>query len=87
MAKDETKAEELGAVLYQCLEVLRIACVLLEPFLPNKMREVSENLDLGHGTLDERVKWGLLQPGSTVKKMTLFTRVAPLDELGMPVSM
>ena len=36
-----TKAEELGAVLYQCLEALRIACVLLEPFLPNKMGEVA----------------------------------------------
>ena len=34
-----TQAEELGAVLYQCLETLRIACVLLEPFLPNKMAE------------------------------------------------
>ena len=36
MAKDEVKAEELGAVLYQCLEALRIACVLLEPFLPKR---------------------------------------------------
>jgi methionyl-tRNA synthetase len=85
LAGDVTKAEELGAILYQCLEALRIACVLLEPFLPNKISEVSENLDLGHGTLDERVKWGLLQPGSTVKKMAIFPRVHPLDELGMPV--
>lgn len=85
LARDVTKAEELGAILYQCLEALRIACVLLEPFLPNKISEVSENLDLGHGTLDERVKWGLLQPGSTVKKMAIFPRVHPLDELGMPV--
>ena len=28
MAKDESKAEELGAVLYQCLEALRIMRVI-----------------------------------------------------------
>ena len=56
MAKDETKKEELAAVLYQCLETLRIACVLLEPFLPDKMAEVGENMALGEGTFDERVR-------------------------------
>lgn len=86
MAKDESKAEELGAVLYQCLETLRIACVLLEPFLPNKMAEVGENMELGEGSWEERVKWGGLTPGSTVKKMAVFPRVEALDEQGMPVT-
>ena len=85
MAKDEAKKEELAAVLYQCLETLRIACVLLEPFLPNKMAEVGESMALGEGTFDERVRWGGLEPGSAVKKMAVFPRVEALDEQGMPV--
>ena len=85
MAKDETKKEELAAVLYQCLETLRIACVLLEPFLPDKMAEVGENMALGEGTFDERVRWGGLKPGSAVKKMAVFPRVEALDEQGLPV--
>ena len=85
MAKDEAKKEELAAVLYQCLETLRIACVLLEPFLPNKMAEVGESMDLGEGTFDERVRWGGLKPGSAVKKMAVFPRVEALNEQGLPV--
>ena len=86
MAKDESKAEELGAVLYQCLETLRIACVMLESFLPNKMAEVGESLELGSGSLEDRVKWGGLTSGSAVKKMAIFPRVEALDENGMPVA-
>ena len=86
MAKDDAKAEELGAVLYQCLETLRIACVLLEPFLPNKMAEVGESMELGEGLLEDRLRWGGLTPGSTVKKMAVFPRMAPLDEQGMHVA-
>ena len=86
MAKEESKKEELGACLYQCLETLRIACVLLEPFLPNKMAEVGESMDLGEGTFDERVAWGGLTPGSVVKKMAIFPRVDALDERGVPKS-
>ena len=85
MAKDEAKKEVLAACLYQCLETLRIACVLLEPFLPNKMEEVDGHMKLGDGTFEERTKWGGLQPGSTVTKMAVFPRVEALDEQGMPV--
>ena len=35
MAKDETKLPAVGAVLYQCTEALRIASVLLWPFVPD----------------------------------------------------
>jgi methionine--tRNA ligase len=33
LAKDEARRDELAAILYQCLEALRIAAVLLEPVL------------------------------------------------------
>lgn len=85
MAKDDLKAEELGAVLYQCLEALRIACVLLEPFIPEKIIEVGESMDLGTGSLLERVEWGGLKPGDKVKKMNIFPRVSPLNDQGLPL--
>ena len=85
MAKDELKAEELGAVLYQCLEALRIACVLLEPIVPEKMKEVGASMDLGSGPLETKVKWGGLRPGDKVKKMNIFPRVPALDDRGFPV--
>ena len=75
----------MGRPWYQCLETLRIACVLLEPFLPEKMAEVGESMALGAGSLEDRVKWGGLAPGSAVKKMAVFPRVEALDEQGMPV--
>ena len=64
---------------------LGIACVMLEPFLPNKMAEVAESMDLGKGTFAERVKWSGLKSGSMVKKMAVFPRVEALDEQGFPI--
>ena len=80
--KDETKKEELAAaVLYQCLETLRIACVLLEPFLPDKMAEV-ENMALGEGTFGKRVRWG---DDEAPSRDDGVPRVEALDEQGLPV--
>ncbi len=41
IAKDPARAAELGAILYQCLEALRIAGVILEPVLPGRMGELA----------------------------------------------
>jgi len=86
MAKDESKRAELSACLYQCLESLRIACVLLEPLMPNKMAEFDAGVGLGEGTLDERTKWGGLKPGTKVQKLALFPRVEGLNENGEPIN-
>lgn len=40
LAKDPAKKDELAAILYQSLEAVRIAGVLLSPILPNKMAEL-----------------------------------------------
>jgi hypothetical protein len=48
--------------------------------------EVGESMELGEGLLEQRVAWGGLTPGSVVKKMAVFPRVAALDEQGMPVT-
>ena len=85
MAKDESKRADLSACLYQCLESLRIACVLLEPLMPNKMAEFDAGVGLGEGNLDERTKWGGLKPGTKVQKLALFPRVEGLNENGEPI--
>ena len=85
MAKDETKRAELEACLYQCLEALRIAAVLLEPLMPNKMAEFDAGVGLGEGSLEERIRWGGLKAGTKVTKLALFPRVEGLDENGEAV--
>lgn len=85
MAKDASKRAELSACLYQCLESLRIACVLLEPLMPNKMAEFDAGVGLGEGTMDERTTWGGLKPGTKVQKLALFPRVEGLNEQGEPM--
>ena len=85
MAKDPGQKEDLGLVLYQCLEALRIAACILEPVLPNKANEMHKGLPLYESqsvSLNERLIWGKLKPGNKIAKLSLFPRVDPLDENG-----
>ena len=77
LAKDESKQKELGAILYQCIETLRIAMLLLSPVIPSKTEEflVAIQADLCIGNIQELARWGGVQPGSSVSKVALFPRV------------
>ncbi|MBC8201373.1 MAG: methionine--tRNA ligase [Planctomycetes bacterium] len=77
LAKDESKQKELGAILYQCIETLRIAMLLLSPVIPSKTEEflVAIQADLCIGNIQELARWGGAQPGSSVSKVALFPRV------------
>ncbi|UCD75820.1 MAG: methionine--tRNA ligase [Phycisphaerales bacterium] len=79
LAKDEPKSAELGAILYQCLEAVRIASLLLWPVMPRKMAELWQALGLqidpDDGGLNELAAWGGIQPGITVIKVALFPRM------------
>eukprot|EP00238_Polyblepharides_amylifera_P004550 CAMPEP_0196579280 /NCGR_PEP_ID=MMETSP1081-20130531/19828_1 /TAXON_ID=36882 /ORGANISM="Pyramimonas amylifera, Strain CCMP720" /LENGTH=546 /DNA_ID=CAMNT_0041898813 /DNA_START=231 /DNA_END=1871 /DNA_ORIENTATION=+ len=76
-AKDADRADELAAVLYQCIETIRIAGVLLESVMPTKMAELAEALGTQDmdGTLSAKAAWGQMKPGSIVAKVALFPRV------------
>ncbi|MBT5136691.1 MAG: class I tRNA ligase family protein, partial [Phycisphaerae bacterium] len=78
LAKDETKTAELGAILYQCLEVLRIASILLDPVIPSKMNEFRTAISAQtiNDTFSETIAWGGIKNGSTVEKVALFPRVS-----------
>jgi methionyl-tRNA synthetase len=79
MAKDDSRRDELSAILYQCLEAVRIASLLLWALIPGKVEQLWGALGLSiaprEGRLHELAAWGGLAPGSTVQKVALFPRV------------
>jgi methionyl-tRNA synthetase len=62
------KIDEMGGVLYACVEVLRIVSVLLYPVLPNKMRDLRAVFSLTDETLtlDSARSFFVLEPGTEV---------------------
>ncbi|MDP6601153.1 MAG: hypothetical protein QGH76_02520, partial [Phycisphaerales bacterium] len=76
LAKEAERRDELAAILYQCLEALRIASLLLSCVLPQKMAEFSAAIGAPtEGTLQELTAWGGLSPGTDVTKVALFPRL------------
>jgi len=83
LAKDESKMGEVGTILYNCAESLRIAAVLLSPALPNTMgellRRMGQEAPNADGSFSQPMKelcaWGGLKPGTPiVKGEALFPR-------------
>lgn len=79
MAKDESKRDDLGWVLYQCAETLRIATVLLWPAMPNKMEQAWKMLgvevDPSAGNLREMATPWRIGTGAVISKgEALFPR-------------
>ncbi len=91
LAKDPAKllpGAEVGTILYNCAEALRIASVLLWPFIPDACEafwgrigcgEYAKALaNNGRGDLAKWVTWGQLQPGTPIEKGDpLFPRYQP----------
>lgn len=76
LAKDESRRETLGAILYRCAEAVRISALLLEPIMPQRMGELLAALSAAPTQpLDREVHWGLLRPGASTAKVALFPRV------------
>ena len=72
LAKDDSRQEDLGAILYQCLEVLRIASVLLMPVIPEKMKTFHDATSIDP---NEPLAWGGVKAGTSVSKVALFPRL------------
>lgn len=81
--KDESKREEVGAILYQSLEAVRIASLLLYPICTAKMPQLWSALGLAIDPSVDRLPdlatWGGLKAGTSVEKVALFPRVEPLE--------
>jgi methionyl-tRNA synthetase len=79
VAKDPARRAELATILYQSLEAIRIASLLLWPLIPNKIEELWRamglSIDPNDGQLAALAKWGGLASGTKVQKVALFPRV------------
>ncbi|HID12170.1 MAG TPA: methionine--tRNA ligase [Candidatus Latescibacteria bacterium] len=75
----EGRRERVGTVLYYAGEVLRILGDLLGPVMPRKAGDLKSQLDIcSGGAWDERIRWGVLKPGTEVPGgPPLFPRVRP----------
>ncbi len=76
LAKDESKKDRLGAVLYNLLESIRFLGVLLSPFMPETAEKIFAQLNTGIKDYDSLAKFGSLEVGTTVGKAEpLFGRI------------
>ena len=79
LAKDPARADELAQVIWNLLEVIRIAAELYEPFMPNISAEVRRRLSLPvepTNDLAAACVWGGLAGGAAVEKGdALFPRL------------
>ncbi|HIN47547.1 MAG TPA: methionine--tRNA ligase [Deltaproteobacteria bacterium] len=76
-AKQKENRERLGTVLYTALDMTRILVGLLDPVMPEKMREARISLGLGtEGIPFEKLTHGLLESGTELPKPTpLFPKM------------
>lgn len=87
LAKDETKRARLATVMYNLLEALRIASVLLTPFMPTTSPKIFAQIGVDSNDTDltgwdSAEKFGLLSPTVTVNKgEALFPRIDLEKEL------
>ena len=76
LAKDETKKERLGTVLYNLLEGLRISSILLKAYIPTSAEKALKQINTEFTTFDDLI-YGKLLPGLKVNSPeVLFARIA-----------
>jgi methionyl-tRNA synthetase len=79
LAKDESKRERLGTVLYTLLEAIRWGAVLLAPFIPATSEEIISELNTeacGYASIGTADKFGGMKAGEVLKpSKVLFARI------------
>ena len=63
LAKDESKRERLGTVLYNLLESIRFAAVALEPYLPETSAKILAQIKCENGGLESLTSFGAMAAG------------------------
>lgn len=77
LGKDETKKDRLAAVLYNLLESIRIAAILLESYLPETSKAILDQLNTQARSYASALSFGSLENGIhvTEKPKILFARI------------
>ena len=81
LGKDETKKDRLATVLYNLLESIRYAAVLLESFMPETSEKILDQLSTSRRDKASLESFGQLECGHTVeaKPSILFQRIDPKE--------
>lgn len=76
LAKDESKKERLGAVLYNLLEGIRYLGILLKPYMPETSEKILSQLNTTVCDYDSLLSFGGLKAGDSVGEASvLFSRI------------
>ena len=76
LAKDEAQKDRLGTVMYNLLEAIRFAAVLLTPIIPGSCEKIFAQLGTSLSTYDSIDKFGSRPAGETVGDAeVLFSRI------------
>lgn len=76
LAKEESKKERLGTVLYNLLESIRIAAVLLSPIIPDAADKIFEQIGSDIRDFDSVLSFGALKAQTPVgEAVPLFSRI------------
>ncbi len=76
LGRDENKKERLGTVLYNLLESIRIAAVLLEPFLPETAEKILKQLNTDKKDWESLLQFNGMVPGQKIgTPEILFARI------------
>ena len=76
LAKDESKADRLGTVLYNLLESIRFLGVILTPFMPETAEKILDEIGASKRDFESLESFGGLEAGSSVgEPVPLFARI------------
>lgn len=76
LGKDESKKDRLATVLYNLLESIRIAAVLLQPFIPETANEILNQLNTDERSFDSTTSFTGMKFNQTLNKAKiLFARI------------
>ena len=76
LAKDESQRERLGTVLYNLLEAIRFAAVLLEPYLPETSQKIFAQLGVENKGVESLASFdGMPVGGHVGAAQILFNRI------------
>ena len=75
LGKDENKKERLATVLYNLLESIRFAAVLLESFMPQTGEKILDALGTKQRSLESLQEFGALECDHSLVKKMLFARI------------
>ena len=76
LAKDEAKRGRLATVIYNLLEVIRTAAVLLAPYIPATAESIFSQINTDKTEFSTTKEFGVLEPGKPLgEAFVLFARI------------